>query len=84
MFAYVHYVMTEDVYTELEREELKEASLNSLQVCQSCVVTQPKPLGSQSFCALNLRDVSDSRFSCDVVVAMSLAQPIHGELIAAL
>ncbi|XP_044183572.1 vacuolar protein sorting-associated protein 8 homolog isoform X3 [Acropora millepora] len=31
VFAYVHYVMTEDVYTELEREELKEASLNSLQ-----------------------------------------------------
>ncbi|KAK2552517.1 Vacuolar protein sorting-associated protein 8-like protein [Acropora cervicornis] len=31
VFAYVHYVMTEDVYTELEREELKEASLHSLQ-----------------------------------------------------
>ncbi len=32
MFTYVHYVMTEDAYTDLEREELKEASLNSLQV----------------------------------------------------
>ena len=32
MFTYVHYVMTEDIYTDLEREELKEASLNSLQV----------------------------------------------------
>ncbi|XP_015748737.1 PREDICTED: vacuolar protein sorting-associated protein 8 homolog [Acropora digitifera] len=43
VFAYVHYVMTEDVYTELEREELKEASLHSLQVGQLCVVAQPKP-----------------------------------------
>ena len=32
VFTYVHYVMTEDIYTDLEREELKEASLNSLQV----------------------------------------------------
>ncbi|CAH3128652.1 unnamed protein product [Porites lobata] len=30
VFNYVHYVMTEDGYTDLEREELKEASLNSL------------------------------------------------------
>ena len=32
VFTYVHYVMSEDVYTDLEREELKEATLNSLQV----------------------------------------------------
>ena len=32
VFNYVHYVMTEDGYTDLEREELKEASLNSLKV----------------------------------------------------
>ncbi|XP_022795599.1 vacuolar protein sorting-associated protein 8 homolog [Stylophora pistillata] len=31
VFNYVHYVMSEDVYTDLEREELKEATLNSLQ-----------------------------------------------------
>lgn len=31
VFSYVHYVMTEDVYTDLERDDLKEASLNSLQ-----------------------------------------------------
>ncbi|KAL9958184.1 hypothetical protein ACROYT_G035162, partial [Oculina patagonica] len=31
VFTYVHYVMTEDAYTDLERDELKEASLNSLQ-----------------------------------------------------
>ena len=32
VFTYVHYVMSEDVYTDLERDELKEATLNSLQV----------------------------------------------------
>ena len=32
VFNYVHYVMTEDGYTDLEREELKDASLNSLKV----------------------------------------------------
>ncbi|RMX42196.1 hypothetical protein pdam_00017314 [Pocillopora damicornis] len=31
VFTYVHCVMSEDVYTDLEREELKEATLNSLQ-----------------------------------------------------
>ena len=84
MFAYVHYVMTEDVYTELEREELKEASLHSLQVGQFCVVAQPKPLGSKSFCVVNSRDESHSRFSPDVTVAKSLGQTIRGESITAL
>lgn len=84
MFAYVHYVMTEDVYTELEREELKEASLNSLQVGQFCVVAQRKPLGSESFCVLNSRDVSDFWFSPDETVAKSSVLPIRGELISAL
>jgi len=32
VFTYVHDVMTEDAYTDLERDELKEASLNGLQV----------------------------------------------------
>ena len=76
--------MTEDVYTELEREELKEASLHSLQVGQFCVVARPKPLGSESFCVVNSRDVSHSRFSPDVTVAKSLGQTIRGESITAL
>ena len=35
-FIYIHNVMADDMYTDLERDEVKEASLNNLQVRYKC------------------------------------------------